>query len=500
MDEKVNQLKTILNKYADLNYVNYVLGWDQQTYMPPGGAEGRAYQMATISSLAHETLTSDELGHILDDLQPYAQQLPPDSDDACLIRVATREYKKRTRVPIDWIAEFTRATAIGQQVWEEARAENNYTKFQPHLAHIYELRRQYADYFKPYTHIYDPLLDDFEPGLKTAEVQAIFDQIRPQQVDLIHAISQAQPINDDFLHLDYDEQKQWDFGVDVITRFGFNWQNGRQDKSAHPFTTAFGITDVRITTRMVPKLGMSALFSTMHEGGHALYEMGVDPRLERTLLASGASMALHESQSRMWENLVGRSYDFWIYFYPHLQETFPSQLGNVSLEEFYKGINKVVPSYVRVEADEATYNLHVMLRLELEIALIEGSLDVAHLPEAWNTRMKEYLGITPRNDSEGVLQDVHWSGGMIGYFPTYALGNLISVQLWDCLLKDLPDIPGQIRQGQFSDLLGWLREKLHRHGAKYEPQQLVKTITGSPIDPKPYIRYLHDKYDKIYNL
>ena len=297
-----------------------------------------------------------------------------------------------------------------------------------------------------------------------------------------------------------DEQKQWDFGVDVITKFGFDWQRGRQDKAAHPFTTTFGLGDVRITTRFIPNNGLSALFSTMHECGHALYEQGLGQNLRRTLLMTGASMGLHESQSRLWENLVGRSHEFWENFYPKYQSLFPEIFGNVKLDTFYRAINKVKPSLVRVEADEATYNLHIMLRMELEIGLMDGSVQVDDLPEIWNQKMKEYLGLVPEDVAQGVLQDIHWSGGMIGYFPTYALGNLISVQLWDKIKEEIPALPSQIRQGNFEPLLEWLKGSLHVHGAKFDPQDMVKRITGKTITAEPYLKYLTNKYKEIYHL
>ncbi|WP_448335340.1 carboxypeptidase M32 [Bellilinea sp.] len=498
MQEKLNLLKEKMATIWDLSMIGALMGWDQQTYMPPKGAEERGEQMATLSRLVHEMATSDEVGKLLDELVPYAQTLDPDSDDARLIKLAKREYDKQTRVPAEKVAEYARVTTMAQGAWVQARSESNFALFQPHLEKIVELRREYASYFAPYDHVYDPLLDDFEPGLKTAEVQEIFARLRPQQVELIQAIATRPQVDDSFLHLKYDDQKQWNFGVEVATRFGYDWQAGRQDRSAHPFTTSFGIRDVRITTRVIEDQLPSALFGTMHETGHALYQQGIDWKYRRSALGGAASLAVHESQSRMWENLVGRSRAFWRFFYPRLQEYFPQQLGNVSMEAFYKAINKVEPSFIRVEADEATYNLHIMLRLELEIALMEGSLEVKHLPEAWNTRMKEYLGITPPNDRLGVLQDIHWSGGMIGYFPTYALGNLISVQLWEKILQDIPNLEEQIERGEFSALLGWLREKIHRHGSKFEPQELVEKVTGSKIDPQPYIRYLNTKYRDIY--
>ncbi len=498
MQEKLNLLKEKMATIWDLSMIGALMGWDQQTYMPPKGAEERGEQMATLSRLVHEMATSDEVGKLLDELVPYAQTLDPDSDDARLIKLAKREYDKQTRVPAEKVAEYARVTAMAQGAWVQARSESNFALFQPHLEKIVELRREYASYFAPYDHVYDPLLDDFEPGLKTAEVQEIFARLRPLQVELIQAIATRPQVDDSFLHLKYDDQKQWNFGVEVATRFGYDWQAGRQDRSAHPFTTSFGIRDVRITTRVIEDQLPSALFGTMHETGHALYQQGIEWKYRRSALGGAASLAVHESQSRMWENLVGRSRAFWRFFYPRLQEYFPQQLGNVSMEAFYKAINKVEPSFIRVEADEATYNLHIMLRLELEIALMEGSLEVKHLPEAWNTRMKEYLGITPPNDRLGVLQDIHWSGGMIGYFPTYALGNLISVQLWEKIQQDIPNLEEQIERGEFSALLGWLREKIHRHGSKYEPQELVEKVTGSKIDPQPYIRYLNTKYRDIY--
>ena len=500
MQEKLEQFKHRMMEITDLGRAEALLGWDQQTYMPRGGAEDRGNVLETVAGLSHRMFTSPEMGEMLAELVPYAENLDPDSDDACLIKRTAHDYEKMTRVPGEWVAEFARITTLAQVAWEEAKTENRFEVFQPHLEKVVELRRAYADFFKPYDHVYDALLDDFEPGMKTSEVQAIFDALRPQQVQLLKEIA-AQPVVDDaFLHIPYDEQGQWDFGVDVITRFGFDWNRGRQDKSMHPFTTSFGIDDVRITTRFDPERAASALFSTMHEGGHAMYEQGIAKSLRRYPLANGASMAVHESQSRMWENLVGRSKSFWTFFYPKLVKRFPRQLANVTLEQFYRGINKVEPSLIRVEADEATYNLHIMLRMELEIAMLEGRLQAGDLPQAWNQKMSEYLGVTPPNDREGVLQDVHWSGGMMGYFPTYALGNLVSAQLWEKIHQDLPGLDDQIRQGKFDDLLGWLRVNVHQHGAKFQPQVLVKRVTGSTIRPEPYMRYLRTKYAEIYNL
>lgn len=500
MEQKLAQLKEILAEIFDIQAAIALMEWDQQCYMPPGGAEGRGNQQATLSRIAHVRFTSDEVGRLLADLQPYAAQLDPDSDDARLIKVTNRQYEKRVKVPAEMVAENAQVTTVAHGVWAKARAENNFSPFQPYLEKIYDLRRKYADLFAPYESIYDPLLDDYEPGLKTREVQAIFHAIRPQQVALIQAIAERPQVDDSFLHLVYDPQKQWQFGEEIITKFGYDWNHGRQDKTTHPFTTGFGLGDVRITTRIYPDMPASGWFSTMHECGHALYDQGFDPRLDRSPLANGASLAMHESQSRMWENLVGRSIEFWQHFYPRAQELFPTQLGNVSLDAFYRAINKVQPSLIRVEADEATYNLHIMLRLELEIALMEGKLAVKDLPEAWNTRMQEYLGIVPPSDTDGVLQDVHWSAGLVGYFSTYALGNLLSLQLWERINQDIPNLAEQTRNGQFAELLGWLRKNVHSSGAKFEPQELMQRVTGSKIDSGAYLRYLQGKFGKIYGL
>jgi len=499
VDQKLHRLKEILTEISDLRYSSAVLGWDQQTYMPPGGAEARGNQLALLHRLAHEMSTTSEMGKLLDDLKPFAATLDPDSDDARLVKVTARAYEKATRVPTKYVVEFAQATTLGQQAWMEARAASNFSIFQPHLEKIVALRQEYASYFPNFEHPYDALLDDYEPGMKTAEVKEIFDGLRPKQVELIKAIASKPKVDDSFLHRPFDEKKQWDFGVEIISQFGYDWNRGREDKAAHPFTIEFGINDVRITTRVDPSFLNSMLFGTMHECGHALYGLGATPELERTGLEGGASLGVHESQSRLWENLVGRSMPMWEHFYPRLQEVFP-QLSGISLDKFYKGINKVQPSFIRVEADEATYNLHIMLRLEIEIAMLEGKVAVKDLPALWNAKMKEYLGVTPPNDAKGVLQDIHWSSGMIGYFPTYALGNLISAQLWEKINQEIPDLPVQIRSGKFDALLGWLRNNIHRHGAKFEPQELVQKITGSKIDPAAYVSYLTRKFGEIYGL
>ena len=498
MSEKLSKLKELLGEVSDLNKAASVLSWDQQVNMPPGGSEGRGQQLATLGKIAQEKFTADEIGKLLDDLkQEYADG---DSDDAAMIRVAARNYDKAVRVPAEFVAEQAIVSTKAFEAWVNARRKSDFSIFLPHLEKNVELVKKYVSFFPPADHPYDTLLDDYEPGMKTAEVKAIFDGLRPKQVKLIKAIAATKQVKDDFLHKKYNEKKLWDFGVNVITQYGYDWNRGRQDKAPHPFETSFNVNDVRITTRFEADNPMATLFSTFHESGHAMYEQGVNPAYERTPLANGTSLAVHESQSRMWENLVGRSLPFWEHFYPKLKKTFPSQLDGVSLKSFYKAINKVEPSFIRVNADEATYNLHIMLRLELEIGMVEGSIAIKDLPEIWNAKMQEYFGITPPNDAMGVLQDVHWSYGSIGYFSTYALGNLVSAQLWEKINKDIRDLDDQIRQGNFSELLGWLRTKVHVHGHKYDPQDLVQMVTGSKITPEPYVRYLTKKYSEIYGL
>ena len=499
MEEKIQQLKTILAEISDLGHCASLLHWDLQTYMPPAGAEGRSHQMALLDGLVHERAASPELGRILDDLQSSVASLDPDSDVARLVKVTVRNHEKARRIPRRYVVEFARRIILAQRAWMEARQESNFAIFRPHLERIVALRQEYAAFFPGIDHPYDALLDDFEPGMKTVEVKAIFEELRSKQVELIKAIAARPQVEDAFLHQPFEPDKQWAFGRQVITRFGFDWERGRQDSSAHPFTTEIGLKDVRITTRADSNFLNPMLFGTIHECGHAFYSLGGAPEKERTSLQGSASLAFDESQSRLWENLVGRSRPFWLHFYPQLQRIFP-QLGEVPLEKFYRGINKVAPSFIRVEADEATYNLHIMLRLEIEIALLEGRVEVRDLPELWNAKMQEYLGVNPPSDAMGVLQDIHWSEGTLGYFPTYALGNLISAQLWEKINQEIPDLEGQIEAGEFEALLAWLREKIHRHGAKFEPQELIQRVTGSRIDPAAYIRYLGRKFGEIYEL
>jgi len=501
MTESLKSLRELLGVVSDIGHSAAVLGWDQQTYMPPGGAGARAMQLATLSRLAHEHFVSDELQKALEKAKSDGADLEPDSDDARLIKVTERELLKRVKVPSKWVEEHSRITAMAHQDWEKAREDADFSLFAPHLEKILVLKREYAEFFAPYDHVYDPLLDDFEPGMKAADVEPVFASLRERQVPLFQAIMESGTVVDDApVRNEYSEQKQWDFGVEVIKAFGYDFTRGRQDKAVHPFSTGFGTGDVRITTRFDTQFLNPALFGTMHEAGHAMYEQGVDPRHERSTLEGGASLGMHESQSRMWENLVGRSRPFWKAFYPRLQDSFPDQLGGTKLDDFYAAINKVDRTFIRVDADEATYNLHIMLRFELEMALLEGSLAVNDLPQAWDDKFEAYFAVRPPDDAKGVLQDVHWSAGYIGYFPTYSLGNLMAAQLWDKINSDIPDLDKQIEQAKFGDLLVWLRENIHQHGAKYEPLELLERVVGTNLDVEPYLQYLETKFGEIYSL
>ena len=499
-EEKINQLRHLTAELANLGGIQSLLDWDQQVNMPRGGMEDRSAQAALVAGIMYDRATSPQLGTLIEDLASEIPDINADDDLAREIKVAKRDFEHISRIPREKLIEVVMITSQAHEVWVQARQNNDFASFAPHLTRIVEMRREQAELFKPYDHPYDPLLDEYEPGMKTAEVKAIFDALRPKQVELLQRIAQAEQVDNSFIRQKYDFDSQEKFSRFIATRMGYDWNRGRMDLAPHPFTTSFGYGDVRITTRYLETDGISSLFSTMHEAGHALYDQGLDSKYRNTSLGRPTSLAVHESQSRFWENLIGRSQAFWQFAFPIVQMLFPEHLANLSLEQFYRGINRVEPSLIRIEADEATYNLHIMLRFEIETDLMEGKLQAKDLPEIWNSRMQAYLGVTPPDDSSGVLQDVHWSGGMIGYFPTYALGNLISAQGWEKMVADHPDIPNEIAAGNFAPVLAWMRENVHRYASRYDPQDLVQKITGSGINPEPYMRYLEHKYSQIYQL
>ena len=500
MDPKFTDLKTRLTEIHDINGANGLLAWDQRTMMPPAGAAVRAERAATLGRIAHERFTSDEIGTLLEDLRPYEESLPYDSDEASLIRVARRDYTKAHHVSPDLRSRLSRAASRGYSTWVEARHTANFARFLPALEENVALKHEYVACFPAAAETYDILLDDFEPGMTTAEVRSVFDRLKAGLAPLVEKVA-ANPdaVNNSCLHRPFPVEKQRAFGLAVVERFGFTPESWRLDDTEHPFASGLSTTDIRITTRYDANYLGTAMFGTMHETGHGLYEHGVSPSLERSLLARGASMALHESQSRMWENLVGRGRPFWRYFFPQLQATFPEQLAGVDAEAFYRAVNKLQPSLIRVEADEATYNLHIILRFELEQEIVEGRLPLEKLPEAWNAKMRELLRVEVPDDALGVLQDTHWSGGAFGYFPTYALGNLVAAQIWERVSDDLPDLEDQFARGEFQSLREWLRENLHRHGRKFTTAETLQRVVGSPtIDPEPYLRYMGAKVDELY--
>ena len=500
MEYKLARLYEIQHDIYNIDAALSLASWDQMVNMPSAGVEDRGKMVYTLSKLLHQKSTTDELGRLLDDLTVFSSSLDPDSGDACLVRQAKRDYDKKSRIPTEYAAEFSQVTARAQAAWEQAKDEDVFTIFQPHLEEIVRYLRRYAEFFAPYDHIYDPILDDNEPGLKTVEVQALFESALQPQVELIHKIRASEQPDAQFNTAFYDNTRQLEFIRSVLDSLGFDWSKGRLDSSVHPFTTSFGLSDVRITAHLRENDFTAGLFGAIHETGHALYEQGLSADLAGTLLAHGASGAVHESQSRFYENIIGRSLSFWKFFYPRLQAKFSGQLEVVKLEDFYRGINCVSPSLIRIFADEATYNLHIFLRMELEISLLEGSLEVKDLPEAWGEKTAKYLGMKPEKPSDGLLQDIHWSLGSFGSFPAYALGNFISAQLWQKVKIDLPTVDEQLSQGKTLEVLEWLRKNVHKHGAKYPPQTLVETVCGTKIEAQPYLDYLTMKYNEIYRL
>jgi carboxypeptidase Taq len=491
--DALTQLKERLTRVTDLERISRVLTWDQQTMMPPAGWPHRGDHLATLRRIHHETLTAPETGRLLDELRGVEESLDPASDDGALIRLARRDYEKAVQVPTELRAEMTRTATEARTIWVRARADSNFELFRPALERTYDLRRQYIDCFDEIEEPYDILLDDFEPETTTAEVRETFAELKADLIPLIAEL-RDQEVDDSFLiggTFPIDAQER--LAKEVVALFGFRTDTWRLDPTEHPFASGAGVDDIRITTNYDPET-MKSFFSTMHEYGHGLYSHQLPRHLERLPIGGPCSLGIHESQSRMWENLVGRSRPFWEFFYPRAQEAFPEQLRSVELDRFLAGINRVKPSLIRIKADEVTYGMHVILRFELEQDLVNGRVAIADLPEVWNERMNDYLGVDVPNDAQGVLQDTHWASGSIGYFATYLLGTVMSVQIWQKILEDVPDLEEQIEHGKFQALREWLGEHVHSLGRKFPPQETLRRATGSTIDPKPYVDYLRTKY------
>ncbi len=492
VSDDLRELRERLAEIADLGKAMAVLGWDQRVCMPRGGTEARANQLATLTALEHERFTDPELERLLDRLAPFEDEHPFESDEASLIRVTRRDVDKEKRVPADLRQAATMAAVRGQQAWVAAREAKDFQAFLPYLRENVELRRRYAECFEPEDCLYTALLDDYEPGMKTAEVTEVFAVLRPALQQLV---AEAPEVEAGFLHGDFPQDAQRAFAEEVLGTLGFEDGSWRLDPTVHPFCTSFSNRDVRMTTRYRPD-DLESVWSTLHEAGHGLYAHGNRADLNRTGLSGAPSLGLNESQSRTWENLVGRGRPFWTYWYPRLQETFPSALGSVELDRFLRAINRAEPGLIRVDADETTYSLHIILRFELEQAMIDGTIALEDLPEAWNAGMQDLLGIDVPHDGLGILQDVHWSGGGMGYFPTYALGNVISLQLWQVVRQALPDLDESLAAGDPTALSGWLTANLYSLGRKLTPAEALERLTGSPkLDPEPYLTYLADKLE-----
>jgi carboxypeptidase Taq len=498
---QLTELKTLLIEADDLDKAGSVLSWDQTTYMPAGGAPARGRQLATLAGLAHEKRTAPAIGRLLDALRPYEASLPYGSDDASLIRVARREYERAIKVPAAFVARLNEHGAASYQAWTAARPANDFGAVRQYLEKTVELSRELADFFPGYASIADPLIDMSDYGMRAASVRQLFAELRARLVPLVQIITDQPPADDACLLQSYPEAGQLAFGRQVIERFGFDFARGRQDKTHHPFMTRFSAGDVRITTRVKETDLSEGLFSTLHEAGHALYELGIAPEYDGTPLGGGTSSGVHESQSRLWENMVGRSRGFWLYFYPRLQAAFPAQLGQVPLDMFYRAVNKVQRSLIRTDADEVTYNLHVMLRFDFELDLLEGRLSVRDLPEAWHERYETDLGLPPPDDRDGILQDVHWYSGQVGgVFQGYTLGNILGAQFYAAALRAQPHIPADIERGDFTALHSWLKDNLYTHGSKFTAAEIVEKATGGPLSIEPYVNYLRTKYAELYDL
>lgn len=490
-----------LRPAVDLHRAVAVLEWDQNTYMPPGGAEARAELVATLSALAHQRLVSDETVRALEALEEESRGAPPASFAARVVRVARREIDQLRKVPATLVSDLARAASLAQNAWVQARSESRFELFRPHLERILDLTRQLAEHLGYQEHPYDALLGRFEPEMKRAEVDRLFDELKGRLVPLVEGLrSVLGRVSDQVLRQPFPRDGQFELGREVLKAMGFDFQRGRIDTSAHPFTIGFSPTDVRITTRFDENNLAYALYSTIHEGGHALYEQGIPPELDRTPLGDIISLGLHESQSRLWENVVGRSREFWQFLLPVARRIFPQQLGEATVEDLYRAVNRVEPSFIRTEADEVTYNLHIFVRYELERDLISGGLAVADLPEAWNAKMEEYLGIRPTNDAQGVLQDIHWSQGSIGYFPTYTLGTVFAAQLFRQAEKEHPGLKESIASGDLVRLKEWLNRQVHAHGARFTLAEMAERVTGRGLEAAPYLEYLEGKYRELYGL
>ncbi len=491
---QLQELREILTQANDLNGAASLLHWDQATYMPPGGAAARGRQLATLSRLAHETFIQPRVGELLEALRALENESDPDGFDAALIRVSRRDYEKAARIPTEFEARFSEHCALAYETWTRARPANDWNLIRPVLEQTLDLSRELTS-FTPHEHPADPLIDDSDPGFTAAQISALFGQLRDELVPLVSDVAARGAADDAVLRGNFSIQSQRQFARDVVGDLGYSFERGRMDATHHPFMTKFSLGDVRITIREDESEVSSLFLGAIHEAGHAMYEQGISPIYEATPLANGASSGLHESQSRLWENFVGRSPQFWEFYYPKFQALFP-QLESVKLDEFLRALNRSEQTLIRTEADELTYNLHVMIRFDLELQMLDGRLDIKDLPDAWNARYQSDLGVTVPDYNHGCLQDVHWFSGPIGgAFQCYTLGNILSAQFFEAATRAQPSIPDDMTRGEFGALRDWLTGNLYRFGRAREPQQLIESAVGGPLDIAPYMNYLRDKYD-----
>ncbi len=501
MGSGLDQLREVLGEVSDLQEAIRVLLWDQETYLPAGGFEGRGAVLSTLGRRAHDLFVSDQVTRQLEAAEAEVSSLDFDSDEASLVRVTRRDQERERRIPSELVGEMAEASTAAAPVWREAREKSDYAMFAPHLARNVELSLRRAEAIGFESRPFDALLFT-EPGMTTSQLEVIFVGLKEAIVPLVKKIAaKADAVDASCLQGDFPEGPQLGFVNTVIKSLGYSFEQGRMDISTHPFMIGMNPGDVRLTNRVSRDLLTMAIFGGIHESGHGIYGQGISAALARTPLWEGASNGVHESQSRLYENLIGRSRPFWKHWFGELQALFPKQLAKVDAEGFYRAVNRVAPSLIRVEADEVTYNLHILLRFEIENDLLEGRLRVEDVPDAWNAKMVEYLGVEPPNAAEGSLQDIHWSfAGELASFPAYSLGNLISAQLLAAIRKDLPDLDDQVEAGEFGPLLGWLRERVHRHGRKFTPAELLLRVTGQELDARYWVAYAERKFGELYGL
>ncbi len=483
-----------MRKIADLNFASAVLGWDQEVYMPVGSSDARAQQLGTLAGIAHELFTAPELGELLSLLEKDESLSP---EEKLNIKKSSKDYKDKKKYTNEFVIELSRCTSEAFQAWDYARKNNDYNHFAPSLQKLIVLKQKETELLGYTSHPYDALLDQFEPGMTTVKLEKLFSEVKSALVPFVKEIVAKKPVDDSFLKQNYDSDKQWNFGIELLKNMNFDFNIGRQDISSHPFTTSFSSKDVRVTTRINVNDLREMIWSCIHEGGHALYEQGLPESQYGLPWGEASSLAVHESQSRIWENNVGRSLAYWKYHYADLQKIFPENLLNISLELFYKSINKVEPSFIRTAADELTYHFHIMIRYEMEKGIIEGSIPVNEIPKQWNAKYKEYLGIDVPTDALGVLQDIHWSHGGFGYFPTYSLGSFYAAQYFACAKKNIPGLLELIEKGDYKLLLDWLRKNIHVHGRLYTAEELCERITGETLQFKYFFEYAKEKFGNI---